>query len=146
MADVTPQLDDLLAGAFSSGPASEASISAAEQTLGLLFTPSYRSFLSRFGASLSKGFELYGLPQPTDPNRPPQWTDAVIATLRLRPDSLPPDSVHISHDGMDHGLFLQCSKTDPLFDGPVIEWGPSHDGGQVIASNFIAFVAMQMGR
>ncbi|MEL6898286.1 MAG: SMI1/KNR4 family protein [Planctomycetota bacterium] len=146
MDDVTAQLDDLLADSFSSGPASEASIAAAEQKLGLLFTPSYRLFLSRFGASLSTGFELYGLPQQTDPNQPPQWTDAVNATLRLRPDSLPADSVHISHDGMDHGFFLQCSQTDPLFDGRVIEWGPSHDGGEVIASNFVAFLAMQMGR
>jgi len=146
MDDVTAQLDDLLADAFSSGPASEASIAAAEQKLGLLFTPSYRLFLSRFGASLSTGFELYGLPQPTDPDEPPQWMDAVIATLRLRPDSLPEDSVNISHDGMDHGFFLQCSQTDPLFDGPVIEWGPSHDGGVIIASNFVAFVAMQLGR
>ena len=53
MDDVTAQLDDLLADAFSSGPASEAFVAAAEQMLGLLFTPSYRLFLSRFGASLS---------------------------------------------------------------------------------------------
>ena len=39
----------------------------------------------------------------------------------VAPDSLPANSVHISHDGMDHGFFLQCSQTDPLFDGPVIE-------------------------
>ena len=72
MDEVTAQLDDLHADAFSSGPASEASIAAAEQTLGLLFAPSYRLFLSRFGASLSTGCELYGLPQPTDRNQPPQ--------------------------------------------------------------------------
>jgi hypothetical protein len=40
MDEVTAQLDDLHADAFSSGPASEASIAAAEQTLGLLFAPS----------------------------------------------------------------------------------------------------------
>jgi len=146
MDEVTTQLDDLLADAFSSGPTSEGSISAAEQKLGLLFAPSYKLFLSRFGASLCKGFTLYGLPPTTDPNRPPQWTDAVKSTLRLRPDSLPENSVHISHDGVDHGFFLQCSKTDPSFDGPVIEWGPDHDGGKVIAPNFIAFVASQLAR
>ena len=146
MDEATSQLDEFLADAFSSGPASEASIAAAEQELGLLFGPTYRLFLSRFGASLLTAFELYGLPPETDPNQPPQWTDVVNATLRLRPDCLPEDSVQISHDGMDHGFFLQCSRTDPLFDGPVIEWGPRHDGAAVIAPHLIAFVASQLGR
>jgi len=146
MDEVSTQLDELLADAFSSGPASESSIADAEQKLGLLFGPTYRLFLSRFGASLLTGFELYGLPPESDPNQPPQCADAVKTTLRLRPDCLPEDSVQISHDGMDHGFFLRCSRTDPLFDGPVIEWGPRYDGGEVIAPNFIAFVAGQLGR
>jgi hypothetical protein len=146
MHSATAQLDDLLADAFSCGSASEALIASSEQKLGLLFGTTYRLFLSRFGASLLTGFELYGLPPETDPNQPPQWTSAVNATLRLRPDCLPKDSVQISHDGMDHGFFLKCSKTDPFFDGPVIEWGPRFEGEEVIAPNFIAFVARRLGR
>lgn len=146
MNEVIAQLDDLLSDAFSSGPASKKTIAAAEQKLGLLFAPTYKLFLARFGASLLHGFELYGLPPETKRDHPPQWTDTVNSTLRLRPDSLPKDSVQISHDGMDHGFFLQCSQTDPLFDGPVIEWGPMNDGADVIAPSFIAFIEGQLGR
>jgi len=146
MDEVTTQLGDLLSDAFNSGPASEASIADAEQTLGLLFGPTYRLFLTRFGASLVAGIEIYGLPPESDPNRPPQWANVVEATVRLRPDFLPADTVQIGHDGMDHGFFLQCSRTDPLFDGPVIEWGPRHGGGKIISPDFLAFLGSQLGR
>ena len=123
-----------------SGPASEAVISSAEDELALLFPPSYRLFLARFGASLGDGFELYGLPPPSDPETPPEWPNVVQSTILLRPDSLPENSIEISHDGMDHGYFLQCSRSDPKFEGPVIEWGPDHDGGKIVADSFLEFV------
>ena len=145
MEDITTQLKALLGSAFNSGPVTEVNIASAEVELGLLFPPSYRSFLGLFGASLSYGFDLYGLPAATDPARPPQWSNVVTSTVRLRPDGLPENSVQISHDGMDHGYFLQCSNTDPLSEGPVIEWGPAHDGGKIIASSFLEFIGKQLG-
>ncbi|TWU11220.1 SMI1 / KNR4 family protein [Symmachiella macrocystis] len=140
------RLEAVLNSCFNSGPVLEATIASAEVELGLLFPPSYRLFLSRFGASLGNGIEIYGLPPSTDPDQPPQWSDVITATVRLRPHSLPENSVEISHDGMEYGYFLQCSTSDPQFEGPVIEWGPSHDGGQVVALSFMEFLQQQLSR
>ena len=65
--------------------------------------------------------------------------DVAKSTIRLRPDCLPENSVQISHDGMDHGYFLQCSPSDTHFEGAVIAWGPSQVGS-VIARSFMEFI------
>jgi len=140
------KLEAVLGSCFNSGPVLEATIASAEVELGLLFPPSYRLFLSRFGASLGNGIEIYGLPPFTDSDQPPQWSDVITATVRLRPNSLPENSVEISHDGMEHGYFLQCSTSDSQFEGPVIEWGPTHDGGQVVALSFMEFLQQHLSR
>ena len=145
MNELSAQLGQLLAGAFSSGPASETVISAAEHALGVVFPPSYRMFLCRYGASLLEGLELYGLPMAPESNQPPQWTNAVNSSSRLLRDSMPVNSVQISHDGVGHGLFLLCSTSDTLFEGPVVEWGPSQNGGEAVAPSFIAFLESRTG-
>lgn len=124
---------------FNSGAATEESIATAESELGLRFPPSYRLFLCHFGASFGLGFEIYGLPPVSPPHQPPQWSDVAKSTIRLRPDCLPENSVQISHDGMDHGYFLQCSPSDTHFEGAVIAWGPSQVGS-VIARSFMEFI------
>jgi len=140
MEETRSRLDAVLGPCFNSGPAPGTAIAAAEAELGLLFPPSYRIFLSRFGASLGEGFEVHGLPPPLEPGEPPQWSNVVESTIPLRPDCLPDNTVEVSHDGMDHGYFLECSQSDSRFEGPVIEWGPDHDGGKVIVSSFVDFV------
>ena len=50
------------------------------------------------------------------------------------------NSIGISHNGMDHGFFLQCSKNDIHYEGPVIIWGPDPDEGEIIADSFIEFL------
>jgi hypothetical protein len=137
------RLDAVFSAAFSSGPATEHAVALAESTLSLRFPPSYRQFLLRYGASLCSGFEIYGLPPVSDLDVPPQWSNVTAETLRLRPNCLPEKSVHIAHDGMDHGYFLQCSLTDTVFEGAVIEWGPRHNGGKIVAATFLDFVEKQ---
>src|SRR5436190_808522 len=139
MDSVVSRLDAALGSCFNSGPVAESIIASAESELGLLFPPSYRTFLARFGATLGTGYEIYGLPPPSGPGQPPQWSDVVKATLRYRPNALPENAIAISHDGMELGYFLVCSQSDAHFDGPVIEWGPAHDGGKIIAASFIEF-------
>jgi len=58
---LTPPLEQLLPPGDVAGGASEATILQAEATLGVRFSPSYRSFLAQFGAGCCKGFELAGL-------------------------------------------------------------------------------------
>jgi hypothetical protein len=140
------KLDATFGSCFNSGPAAESIIASAEIELGLLFPPTYRTFLARFGATLGRGCEIYGLPPESDPSQPPQWSNVVSSTLRYRPNALPKYSVAISHDGMELGYFLACSKSDALFEGAVIEWGPVHDGGKVIAASFIEFVESSICR
>lgn len=138
--ELATRLDAIFANCFNSGPVSDASIDDAERELGLRFPASYRTYLRRYGASFGSGFEIHGLPPKPADDIPPQWSDVVASTMRLRPSSLPQDSVEISHDGMDHGYFLQCSPTDARYEGPVIEWGPDHDGGKEVCSDFLEFV------
>src|SRR5215510_5544306 len=57
----TPPLEQLLPASDVAGGASEATILQAEATLGVRFSPSYRSFLAQFGAACCNGFELAGL-------------------------------------------------------------------------------------
>ena len=137
MDEITSRLDAVLGQCFNRGPVSETAIAEAEAKLGLLFPPSYRVFLSRFGASLGEGIEVYGLDPSLKPGEMPQWCDVVESTLQLRPDALPENSIEISHDGGEFSYCLQCSETDPEFEGPVIEWGPAHDGGKVVFASFV---------
>lgn len=146
MDQLTSRMDTLLSSGFNSGPVDETNINAAEAELGLLFPPSYRLFLSRFGAVLEFGFEVYGLPPAPNPDQPPQWGNIIKSTVNLWPDGLPENSIQISHDGMDHGYFLRCSQFDRQFEGPIIEWGPDHNGGLVVASSFMEFMESRFRR
>ena len=143
MGQLESRLDAVFGTSFNNGPATEAAVASAESTLGLRFPPSYRHFLLRYGASLCSGFEIYGLPSVPGPDEPPQWSNVIASTLHLRPDCLPENAIQISHDGMDHGYFLQCSLSDASFEGPVIEWGPHHASGEIIAATFVDFVEQQ---
>ncbi|MEW7987047.1 MAG: SMI1/KNR4 family protein [Candidatus Thiodiazotropha sp.] len=102
--------------------------------------PCYRIFLSRFGASLVKGFEVHGLDPNLKAGEMPQWSDVVESTLWLRPDCLPENTIEISHDGMGNGYCLKCSEADPQYDGPVIEWVPEHNGGKEVFASFLEFI------
>ena len=144
MSQVELRLNAIFGTAFNSGPVTEDTIASAEASLNLRFPPSYRQFLRRYGASLCSGFEICGLPPVPEPAEQPQWLSVVDSTLRLRPASLPEHSVFIAHDGMDHGYYLQCSPSDTTFEGPVIEWGPRHNGGKIIAATFLDFVEQQI--
>ena len=138
-------IDTLLEVAFreceASGPVPLEGIQAAQETLGLFFPPSYRRFLEKYGAVSGVGFEIAGLPTKSlAPNDTPTWSNVVRDTLKYRPDSLPEQSIAISHDGSEFGYFLRCSTSDPEYEGAVIEWGPAHGGGKEFSSDFISFV------
>lgn len=138
--DIASRLSAVFGACFNRGTVSQEVIAEAEVKLGLLFPPSYRIFLSHFGASFGEGFEVYGLDPSLKPGEMPQWSDVVKSTLLLRPDSLPKNSIEISNDGGEFCYFLRCSETDPGFEGPVIEWGPAHDGGKVVFASFLEAV------
>lgn len=124
-----------------SGPVPLHDIDAAQETLGVVFPPSYRRFLERYGAVLGRGFEIAGLPSEShELDDGPLWSSVVRDTLMYWPDSMPKNSIAISHDGSDFGYFLHCSTSDPEYEGPVIEWGPAHVDGKEFSSDFLLFV------
>ena len=146
MVSVSQIINPLLDSLVSAGPAAEARIQSAQIQLGLLFPPSYIAFLQRYGAAFCHGVEIAGL-APDPAREQPMWADVVSTTLMYRcHNALPEDSIYISTDGSDQCYFLRCSKTDPDFEGKVIEWGPSHGGGKVYADSFISFIQRQVDR
>lgn len=148
MGDIERRLKELLVDCIASGPVSTETIAEAETRLGLWFPPSYRQFLMEYGAILASDIEVAGLPpKQTNANHPPMWQDVVDVTeIYRRHNALPDDSIYISTDGTDRNYFLSCSRSEPNFEGVVIEWGPDHDGGIEHSVSFVAFLERHFGR
>lgn len=141
MRNIDERLANALRGCELNGPVPLERIQEAQVALGLHFPPSYRRFLQKYGAALCSCFEVAGLPEKVvAPNETLMWVNVVEGTVLYRPGSLPEDSVAISDDGSEYVYFLHCSRTNPEYEGPVIEWGPEHDGGKQHSKNFLEFL------
>ncbi|NLI47387.1 MAG: SMI1/KNR4 family protein [Acidobacteria bacterium] len=135
-------LEELIAKRLHAGPAPESVIWEAEKSLGVVFPPSYRRFLMKFGAALGEGFELAGLFEQGGEDEPPQWNHVVSQTLRLRRAShhqLPPSLIAVLGDGEDHVYYIDTTRRRADGESPVVAIGPGTDN-VVIADNFSVFV------
>jgi len=133
--DIPDSVQAVLANADCAGPASEELITGVERRLGLRFPKEYRTFLSRFGAALCNGFEVYGLVDAPDAGEPPIWSD-LRGSLRKRVErSLEMSLLPISDDGGDYKFYL----TTGAASGGVVVYGPGLDGVEV-AKNFFDFL------
>lgn len=142
MNDIEQRLSKLFADATHVGPIPNHLIEQAESDLGLLFPPSYRLFLEKYGAALgsSQCREIYGLEFPVpDVNDPPFFSNVVTDTLRFPADCSPENSIAISSDGMSSSYHLICSASDREFEGHIVEWGPGEDLEAPFAKSFIDF-------
>jgi len=129
----------LLEKATIAGGVSDQVIHAAEERLGVRFPPSYRQFLSRYGALFTEGSELSGLFEYICEEEPPLWSDVVTETLQMRqgPGGRAFDEyVAISSDGMDYMFYLDTSRTNEKDECPVIVLGPGADGVDVAEDLF----------
>ncbi|MBN1911153.1 MAG: SMI1/KNR4 family protein [Pirellulales bacterium] len=137
------QVEQLLATVTLAGPVDDKVIQMAEKELGVLFPPSYRFFLSKFGAALCTGFELAGLfDKDNTEDGPPLWSDVVTTTLQERraSESQIPDSyVPVSDDGGDYTFYLDTARVDSRGECPVVVLGPGADG-VVVAEDFFDFI------
>lgn len=125
------------------GGVDEQSIQEAEERLGVRFPPTYRAFLSQFGAALCDGFEIEGLFVVENDDGSPLWPDVVKRMLQLRRVSkgLIPDAyVVISDDGGDYTFYLDTSRPDAQGECPVVVLGPGVDS-LVVADDFVEFVS-----
>lgn len=138
MADIAEIRELLEADSLVAGGSSEASIEEAEAALGVRFPPSYRAFLSQYGAV----GEIAGLFEAGDEDEPPLWSDVVTDTLLTRKVSrgrILNEYIPIAGDGSDFHYYLDTSHTDARGECPMIVLGPGADG-LVIADDFCDFV------
>jgi hypothetical protein len=141
MADLE-QVEQLLASAMVAGPVDDKAIQVAESELSVRFPPSYRLFLSRFGAALCQGFRIEGLFEAENDDEPPLWSNVVTSTLQLRRGSqgqIPNEYVPVSDDGGDYTFYLDTTRADSQGECPVIVLGPGADS-VVVAEDFFDFV------
>lgn len=133
----------LLEMATVSGGVDERSIQEAEERLGVRFPPTYRAFLSQFGAALCDGFRIEGLFVAENDDEPPLWANAVESTLQLRQASrgtIPREYVVISDDGGDYTYYLDTSRPDAQGECPVVVLGPGADS-VIVAHDFVEFIS-----
>jgi len=113
------------------GPKPESLIAHAEQTLGLVFPPTYRQFLSRFGCGGARGCELYGLIDDDFENS--SVPDGIWLTLDERRTSQLPKSLILVSDTGDGGYYaIDVSQKTPEGDSPIVAWwsgAPSNASG-----------------
>jgi hypothetical protein len=142
MADIE-QIRKLLETSMLAGGVDADAIQDAEKSLGVQFPPSYRTFLSQFGAVLCTGFEIAGLFDANgDDDCPPLWSDVVTSTSQRRRVSgglIPKEYVVISDDGGDYTFYLDTSRPDAQGECPVIVLGPGADA-VVAADDFFDFL------
>ena len=123
------------------GPASLKMITEAETRLGTRFPPSYRYFLSRYGAAIGAGVSVPGLFHHPDEEEQPLWTDVVTLNLKWVSQEArgnPPRYIAIGDDGTDYTYYLDTGAGD--VECPVVVLGPGVDY-VLIARNFTDYVA-----
>ncbi|AIS10581.1 hypothetical protein JM49_02500 [Pseudomonas chlororaphis subsp. aurantiaca] len=119
-------------------------VDAAEITLGVIFPPSYREFLTSLGCGDAAGHEFYGVISPDFINS--GVPDAIWLTLRERVDSkLPSRLVIVGAQGDGAYYALDCGRVTEGKECPVIIWWPGAseekliDDAEVLAVDFGSF-------
>jgi len=126
-----------------SGPKPEELARGAEVALGLVFPPTYRTFLLRLGAGSLMAEEFYGITKGglTSPSVP----NAIWLTLNERRKRNLPESVIIVGDnGVGGRYVIDTSKKNADGDSPVVDWWPNNLPSQVVADDFGAFLLQRL--
>lgn len=143
--DALDRIRRVLASDMSAGGASAVAIAQAESALGVTFPPSYRLFLTHWGAGTAGRYEVSGInAPPSDPNEPPRWPSVVQDTLLLRRASrgdIPNHFLPISADGGDYQFFLDTADCDSTGECSVRVLGPGRDG-EIVARTFLEFLEL----
>lgn len=114
------------------GPISEDHIAAAEEELGVVFPPSYRTFLRHFGAGNVHFMEIYGIPGDR------LWGDVVMMTQLASP-ALPNHYVKLSEDFGGCAYCLDTSRPTENGECPVVTVAEGMKD-RVVANSFLDFL------
>jgi len=101
-------------GAFVAGGQSEVMVSAAESKLGVLFPPSFREYLLKWGNVSCDGYEYYGLTSNSDFENA-SVPNCVWFTLKKRVDVGLPNSLIVFRNVNDEEYI--CVDTDQTLEG-----------------------------
>ncbi|MFI7122908.1 SMI1/KNR4 family protein [Amycolatopsis sp. NPDC049868] len=103
----------------------EATISAAERTLGVAFPPSYRRLIQEFGAWEIAGEEFFG---------------SIAETLDMRRDhGMPSELILVTFDGMGGAVVLDSSQQDDSGEYPVLAWVHADETREKLGDDFGSF-------
>jgi hypothetical protein len=123
------------------GPRDSYLIAKAEQTLGVIFPPTYQVFLGRLGAGHFGSFEVLGV--ITDEFRNSGIPDAIWLTLRAREEwPLPRHFVVVYFDGGTDYFVLDSSRVRADGEYPIVAWHPGQAinlAPQEVADDFGSF-------
>jgi len=120
---------------WKSRPAREEDIRAAEAALGVSFPPSYRAFLSRYGAVSVVDSTISGIVDnaPLDPGS----GSVVFDTMTFRREWRLPEHYVVIQPDEDAPYCLDTRKTDAAGEMPVICYELHTEHAGVIAASFV---------
>ena len=99
-------------------------IQTAENALGLVFPPTYKSFLLDFGCGEINGHEIYGIISDKFENS--SVPNGIWLTLDERKTSKLPSNLIIISQGYDGYLAIDVSQKNTENENPIIEWIPGN--------------------
>jgi hypothetical protein len=123
------------------GPREEL-VPAAEKALGLGLPPTYRAFVSAFGAGDIAGLEIYGIVDEDFENS--SIPDAIWLTLDERETGMPEGLIPVAqdYDGSYAALDTSQARTDG--EAPVVAWFPGQDETERLAEDFGEFLLQRL--
>jgi len=132
---IQDRLKHIFGDCHNAGPATDEQIQAAERKIALAFPPSFRAFLSTYGASSFQApYRIAGIVPEIDPDETPEWESVSQANLARRMPRL----IYFTSDGCDCRLYLDSRNPGDDGEYPVIALGPRFDDVR-IASSFVEF-------
>ena len=125
------------------GGASNDKIETVEKELGVVFPTPYRQFLAKYGAGMGTGFELAGIFEDLNKEKPSIWRSVALVTKQMRRvlrGTLPNHLIPVSDDGQGTTFYIDTKSEAAR----IVAYGPGLDG-QIVATSFKEFVVKASG-
>lgn len=118
------------------GPAPPRLIQDAEEALGVVFPPSYRSFLVALGGGSILGREIYGIVHDLSAAGPPNVVWITLNSRRV--EGLPDRFVLVAHLDDSSAFALDARRSDSDGESPVLRIWPGEPEEELVHSEAAA--------
>ena len=140
---IQDRLKHIFGDCHNAGPATDEQIQVAERQIALVFPPSFRTFLSTYGASsFQPPYTIAGIVPEIDPDETPEW-ESVSHANQARRMKQDPRLIYFTSDGCDCQLYLDSRNPGDDGEYPVIALGPGFDDVRN-ANSFVEFAEEAM--